>query len=80
MNPIGDIENVHMNSCICSFFYKLEERSTKFPPKFTNPSPSIESIESFSEPKYDINTTQNIYTRRSKKLYELRAKNVQVHT
>ena len=31
-------------------------------------------MESFSEPKYDINTTQNISTRRSKMLYALREK------
>jgi hypothetical protein len=60
---------------VCSFFEKLEVRSTPFPPKLANPSPSIESTESsYSEPKYDINTTQNITTRRLKKLYELRAK------
>ena len=53
---------------------KFELRSTMFHPKSTNMSPSIESIESSGVPKYDINTTQNIYTRRSKKLYELREK------
>ena len=55
-------------------FDKLEVRSTKFEPKLTNLSPYVESTESSSEPKYDINTTQNTYTRRSKKSYELRAK------
>jgi hypothetical protein len=73
-NPIGDIEKTHRNTSICSFFEKLEARSTKFHPKLTNMSPSVESMESSSEPKYDINTTQNISTRRSKKLYELREK------
>ena len=46
-----------------------------FRPKSNDPSPSIESTKSsYSDPKYDINTTQNISTRRSKKLYELREK------
>ena len=55
-------------------FDKLEARSTKFHLQLTNPSPSVESTESSSEPKGDINTTQNIPTRRSKNLYELKAK------
>jgi hypothetical protein len=59
---------------MCFFFEKLEARSTKFCLKLTNSSPSMDSMESSNEPKYDINTTQNISTRRSKKLYELRAK------
>jgi hypothetical protein len=46
-----------------------------FHPKLANLSPSIDSMDiSYSEPMYDINTTQNITTRRSKKLYELREK------
>ena len=45
-----------------------------FHTKLTNPSPFVESTKSSSKPNYDINTTQNICTRRSKKLYDLRAK------
>jgi hypothetical protein len=75
-NPIGDIEKTHRNTSICFFFEKLEARSTKLHPKLANPSPSVESTKRFSEPKYDINTTQNNSTGRSKKLYELREKNV----
>jgi hypothetical protein len=64
-----------MNTSICSFFENLEARPPMFHPKLANSSPSVDSIESsYSEPKYDINTTQNITTRRSKKLYELREK------
>jgi len=44
------------------FFENLEAKSAIFCPKLTNLSPSIESIKSSSEPKYDINTTQNIST------------------
>ena len=73
-NPIGDTKKTHMNISICSFFDKLEARSTKFHPNLTIPSPSFESTEISNEPKYDINTTQNICTRRSKNLYELREK------
>jgi hypothetical protein len=73
-NPIGDVEKTHRNTSICCFFEKLEARSTKFCSQLANPSFSIESMESSSEPKYDINTTQNISTSRSKKLYEIRAK------
>jgi hypothetical protein len=40
-NPIGDIEKTR--SSICSFFKKLEAKSTMFPPKLANLSPSIES-------------------------------------
>ena len=43
-----------------------------FHPKFTNLSPFTESTMSSSEPSYDINTTKKIFTRRSKKLHELR--------
>ena len=57
-NPIGDIKKTHMNISLCSFFEKLEARSTKFHPKLTNLSPSVEPIKSSSEPKYDINTTE----------------------
>jgi hypothetical protein len=67
-NPIDDIEKTCRNTSICSFFYKLEAKSTNFHPKLTNPSPFVESTKSSSEPKYDINTTQNIYTRISKKV------------
>ena len=45
-----------------------------FHPKLANPSTLVESTKSSSDPKYDINTTQNICTRISKKLYELREK------
>ena len=56
--PIGDIEKTHMNTSMFSFFEKLEARSTTIPPKLANPSPSVESTKStYSEPKYDINTT-----------------------
>ena len=41
-NPIWDIEKTHRNTSICSAFDKLEARSTKFHPKLTNPSPSVE--------------------------------------
>ena len=74
-NPMGDIEKTCRNTSICSFFEKLEAISTKFHPKLANLSPSVESTKSScSELKYDINTTQNITTRRSKMLYELREK------
>ena len=73
-NPIGDIEKTLRNTSICFFFDKLEARSTKFHHKLTNSSPSVDSIESSSEPKYHIYTTQNICTRRSKMFYELREK------
>jgi hypothetical protein len=74
-NLIGDIEKKHRNTTICSFFENLEVRSTMFHPKLAKPSPSIDSMDIFyNETKYDINTTQNITTMRSKKLYELREK------
>jgi hypothetical protein len=73
-NPIGDIEKTRRSTSICSFFDKLKSISTKFHPKLANPSPSIQSMKNYSEPKYDIDTTQNISTRRSEKLYELRVK------
>jgi hypothetical protein len=64
-NPIGDIEKTQRNTSICSFFEKLQARSTTFHPKLADLSPSIVSSKSsYSEPKYDINTTQNITTRR----------------
>ena len=56
-NPIGDIEKTDRNTSIYSFLDKLEARSTKFHPKLTNLSPSVESTESSSDPKCDINTT-----------------------
>jgi hypothetical protein len=68
------IEKTHRNTSICSFFENFEAKSTKFHPKLAKPSPYVKSIERSSEPKYDINTTQNISTRKSKKLYELREK------
>ena len=43
-------------------------------PKLTNPSPYVHSTESYSDPKYDLNVTQPISTRRSKNLHELREK------
>ena len=78
-NLIGYIKDTHKNASICSIFYKLEGTSTKFHPKLTNVSPFVESMESSSDTKYNINASQNISTRRSTKLYELR-ENVQVHT
>jgi hypothetical protein len=45
-----------------------------FHPRLTNLPPSVESTESSSETKYDINTTQNISIGRSKKLFKLRTK------
>jgi hypothetical protein len=64
-NPIGNIEKIRRNTSICSFFENLEAKSNTFRSKLANLSPSIESMEcSYSEPKYDINTTQNITTRR----------------
>lgn len=47
-NPIGDIENTCRNTSICSFFDKLEVRSTKFHPKLINLSPYVESTKSSS--------------------------------
>jgi hypothetical protein len=74
-NPISDIEKIGRNTSICSFFQKLEAISTLFPPKLPNMSPSLQSMEiSYSDPKYDINISQNISTRRSKNLYELTVK------
>jgi hypothetical protein len=74
-NPIGDIEKTCRNTSICSLFENLEARSTTFHPKLANHLLFVESTESsYSEPKYDINTTQNITTRISKRLYELREK------
>jgi len=74
-NLISDIEKTRRNTSMRSIFENLEAKSITFPPKLANPSPYVESMEiSYSDPKYDINTTQNISTRRSKKLYELRAK------
>lgn len=73
-NLIGDIEKTRRNASLYFSFDKLEARLAKFDPKLTNLSSFFKSIEISSEPKYDINTTQNIYTRRSKKLYELREK------
>lgn len=67
--PINDIEKTCRNTfSMCSFFDQLEARSTKFHRKLTNVSPSFESTNSSSEPNFDINTTQNMSTRRSKKL------------
>jgi hypothetical protein len=64
-NPIGDIEKTHRNTSICSFFENLEAISPTFHSKLVNSSPFVESTESsYSETKYDINTTQNITTRR----------------
>jgi hypothetical protein len=68
---IGDIEKKHKNTSIFSFFEKLESKSTKFHPKLAKPFPYIEPMESSSERKYNINTTQNISTKRSKKNYDL---------
>ena len=78
-NTIGDIKKTYGNTSICSYFDKLEVISTKFHPKLTNPCPFFESTKSSSETKYDINTTQNICARRSKKLYELRKKCLSTH-
>ena len=74
-NPIRGIEKAHRNTYLCSFFDNLEAISTKFHPKLTNQSFSVESAQSSSEPKYDISTMpQKNCTRRSKTLYELREK------
>jgi hypothetical protein len=74
-NPICDIEKTRRNTSICSFFEKLEGGSTTFRHKLVDLPPSIESTKSsYIDPKYDINTTQNITTRRSKKVYERRVK------
>jgi hypothetical protein len=78
-NLIADIENTRRNTSKCSFFEKLESKSTKFLSKLTNMSPLVESTESSSEPKYDINTSKNISTRRSEELYELREKCLSTH-
>ena len=78
-DPIGDIEKTCRNTSICSFFENLKAMSTKLHPKLMNPSSSVESIESSSEPKYDINTTQHISTRRSKMLYDMREKLLSTH-
>ena len=59
------IEKTHKNTSIDYCFEKMEAKSTTFYPKLTNMSPSIESTEGPSEPKYDINTNQNISSRRS---------------
>jgi len=73
-DPIGNIETTHRNTFVCSFFEKLEVKSTMFHSKFTNLSPSIELTKNSSKPKYDIDTTQNISTRIFKKLYTMRPK------
>ena len=78
-NPIGDIEKTRMNTSLCSFLKMLEAKTTMSHSKLTNPSAYLQSTEIFSDPKYDMNATQSIITRRSKKLHELR-ENVQVHT
>lgn len=73
-DPIGIIEKTNKNTSIYYFFEKLEAKAIMFHPKLANLSPSVEPTKSSSVPKYDINTTQNVSTRRSKKLYKLRAK------
>ena len=37
-NPIGDIENTHMNTSLCYFLKKLEAKKSMSHPKLTNPS------------------------------------------
>ena len=71
-SPIGDIENTHRNTSLCSFFEKLESKTTAFRPKLTNPSALVQSIESSSDIKSNTNASQNISTRRSIKLHDLR--------
>jgi len=53
-------------------FLKFETKQIVFHLKSTNLRPSIEWTKISRDPKYDINTTQNISTSKSKKLYELR--------
>ena len=79
-NPICVIENTCRNTYICFHFEKLGAKKIVLRPKFTKLSPCVELTKSSSKPKYDSNTTQNICTRRSKKLDKMREKNVQVHT
>jgi hypothetical protein len=63
-NKATDIKKAQKNTSICSFFAtffeKVEDKSIIFCPKFYNSSPFSDSIEISSDPKYDINTTQNI--------------------
>ena len=64
-NPIGDIEKTRRNTSICSFFENLEDISTMFHTKLSNQSSFVDSMKSsYSDPTYDINTTQNITTGR----------------
>ena len=53
---------------------KLEAKTTMSHPKLTNPCSYVKSIEISSDPNYDLNVTQPISIRRSKKLHELREK------
>jgi len=71
-DPIGDIEKTYRNPSICSFLETIEAKSTIFHLKVTNLSPFIESTKSYSESKYDIDTSQNISTRIFKTLYKIR--------
>ena len=52
----------------------LESKTTMSHPKLTNPCSYVKSIEISSDPNYDLNVTQPISIRRSKKLHELREK------
>ena len=70
-NPIGYIEKTHRNTSLCSFLKTLEAKTTMSHPKLTNPSLDVQSTKSSSDPKYDMNATQHIFTRGSKKLHEL---------
>jgi len=72
--PTGDIEKKRRNASVCSFWENLEAEPIMSHPKLTKPSISVQSTEISSEPKYDMNATQHISTRRSKKLHELISK------
>ena len=56
------------------FFEKVGSQKTMSHPKLTNPSAYVHSTKISCDPKYAMNATQHISTRRSKKLHELREK------
>ena len=62
------------NTSLCSVFENLEAKAIMFSPELTNPFAFVQSTESSSNPKYDVNGTQNISTMRAKTLYGLREK------
>ena len=59
-NQVSDIEKTRRNSSLCSFLKHLEAKTTMYNPKLTNPSAYVQSIEIFSDPKYDMNASQHI--------------------